>query len=209
MCVSRSTVSIFPVSFNKSSVLPKELQKRMLGELNKRLDLDLDAILESPKLRLELSPAELDKKLLDFYTKVSDGPSGDILRMIGGGTSVGRQDLYMKQQARKKRKGSADRFTFPDVFPDLEDIDERERTTTQWVKLALSRALPSKSKSSFSFAEKKATSLRAKNQDSTKMSFGFPSLCRSYQPITTAQTIRFGSTPAMRPPRSTTSSLLI
>ena len=204
MCNSLTSI-ISPFAFLYSfPVLPKELQKRMLAELNKRLDLDIDAILESPKLRLQLSPAELDKQLLDFYTKASQGPSGDILRVIGGGANVGRQNLYLKQQARKQRK-SSDFFTFPDVFADLEDTDERERTTTQWVKLALSRALPPKS--SPSFTKKKATSLSAKNQDSTKMSFSYPSFCRSYQPITTAKTVRFGS--YMRPPRSTTLSLLI
>jgi hypothetical protein len=178
----------------------------MLTELNRRLDLDIDAILESPKLRLQLSPAELDKQLLDFYTKASQGPSGDILRVIGGGANVGRQDLYMKRQARKQKKGS-DLFTLPGVFADSEDTDERERTTTQWVKLALSRTLPQKSTPSFT--NKKTTSLSAKNKDSMEMSL-CPSFhtCR-YQPITTAKSVRFGSTPAMRPPRSTTLSLLI
>lgn len=189
-----------------STVLPRELQKRMISELDKRLDLDLDEILESPKLRLQLSPAELDKQLLDLYTKASQGPSGDVLRVIGGGANVGRQNLYMKQKAQKESRKGRDFFTLP-VFADLEDIDDRERTTTQWVKLALNRSLP---KNSPSFTKKQMTSLRAKNKDSTKMSFSCPSVRKSsYQPMHAVKTVRFGSFPAMRPPRSTTLSLLI
>jgi len=177
----------------------------MISELDKSLNLDLDEILESPKLRLQLSPAELDRQLLDLYTKVSQGQSGDVFRVIGGGANVGRQNLYMKQQAQKQSPKGMDFFTLP-VF-DLEDTDERERTTTQWVKLALSRTLP---KNSPSFTKKQETSLRAKNKDSTKMSFSCPSFYKSnYQPMNTMKTVRFGSTPATRPPRSTTLSLLI
>ena len=47
-----------------------------MTELNKKLDLDIDDILESPKLRLNLSPAELDNQLLDLYKWVADGPRG-------------------------------------------------------------------------------------------------------------------------------------
>lgn len=187
------------------SVLPKELQKRMVSELDKRLDLDIDEILESPKLRIQLSPAELDKQLLDFYAKVSEGQSGDIFRVIGGGVNVGRQNFYMKQQARKKSGKALDLFSLP-AFADLDELDDRERTTTQWVKLALNRTLP---KYNTSFAKKQATSLRAKNKDSTKMSLSCPSRKSYYQPPNPFKTFRFGSTPAMRPPRSTTLSLLI
>ena len=180
----------------------------MITELDKRLDLDLDEVLESPKLRLQLSPAELDKQLLDLYAKISEGPSGDIFRLLGGGSSVGRQNLYMKRQARKQSKNGLDLFSLP-VFAELEDIDDRERTTAQWVKLALNRKLP---KNSPSFAKRQASSLRAKNQDSTKMFLAYPSFARksSYQPINAVKTVRFGSAPTMtRPPRSTTLSLLI
>lgn len=178
----------------------------MITEVDKRLDLDLDEILESPKLRIQLSPAELDKQLLDLYTKVSQGQSGDVFRVIGGGASVGRQNLYMKQQARKEAGKGLDLFTLP-VFADLDDIDAGERTTTQWIKLALSRTRP---KGNSSFAKKQATSLSAKNKDSTKMSLECPWFRTSYhRPLSSVKTIRFGSRPAMRPPRSTTLSLLI
>lgn len=85
----------------KSDVLPKELQQRLIAELDKRLDVDLDELLDSPKLRVKLSPAKLDKLLLDLYDGVTKGPSGDVFRVIGGGSSVGRQHLYLKQQAAK------------------------------------------------------------------------------------------------------------
>jgi digalactosyldiacylglycerol synthase len=190
----------------QSNVLPKELQKRMTTELDKRLDLDLDEVLESPKLKLQLSPAELDKQLLDLYTKISEGPSGDVFRVIGGGANVGRQNLYMKQQARNQSKNGLDRFSLP-MFAELEDIDDRERTTAQWVKLALNRALP---KNSPSFAKRQASSLRVMNRDSTKMFLAYPSFARKsfYEPINAVKTVRFGSTPP-RPPRSISLSLLI
>ena len=87
----------------QSNVLPKELQQRLVKELNKRLDLDVDTLLGSPKLRLQLSPAELDKRLLEFYNTVSESSSGDVLRVIGGGNNVGRQNYYLKQQAQKSK----------------------------------------------------------------------------------------------------------
>merc|ERR1712085_199584 len=49
----------------KSNVLPKELQQRLITELDKRLDVDLDELLSSPKLRVNISPAKLDKRLLE------------------------------------------------------------------------------------------------------------------------------------------------
>mmetsp|Transcript_21688 Transcript_21688/g.45249 ORF Transcript_21688/g.45249 Transcript_21688/m.45249 type:complete len:118 (+) Transcript_21688:1870-2223(+) len=59
-------------------------------------------LLREPELRLQLSPAELDKKLLEIYDNVSRSPGGDILRIIGGGTDVGTQNFYT---ARKKLIG--------------------------------------------------------------------------------------------------------
>jgi len=85
----------------KSNVLPKELQHRLITELDKRLDVDLDELLSSPKLRVKLSPAKLDKRLLELYDSVIEGPRGDVFRVIGGGATVGRQNLYLKQQQSK------------------------------------------------------------------------------------------------------------
>lgn len=95
----------------ESNVLPKDLQHRVVSELDKKLDIDLDTVLASPKLRLKLSAAELDKQLLELYNKVSQSPSGDVLRVVGGGTDVGKQNLYLRQQAMRgqKRKPSRDR----------------------------------------------------------------------------------------------------
>ena len=86
---------------SNSKVLPKPLQQRLTAELDKRLDVDLDELLSSPKLRVKLSPAKLDKLLTDLYDSVVQGPSGDVFRVIGGGSNVGRQNLYMKQREGK------------------------------------------------------------------------------------------------------------
>lgn len=188
----------------------------MIAELDKRLELDIDAIMESPKLRLQLSPAELDNQLLELYNKVSQGPGGDVVRVIGGGTNVGMQNLYMKRQARKKAQQNdpdgADSdwpFSLP-VFSDGDEVEEKERTTTQWVKLALRRNLPPVKNTSFlPKVKQKASGLRAKNEDSTKMCIRFSSSSRpSHPPLTGGKTVRFGSTP-MLPPPSTKTSLLI
>jgi hypothetical protein len=113
-----------------------------VSELNKRLELDIDEILTSPKLRLQLSPAELDKSLLELYDKISQGTSGDLLRVIGGGGAVGMQNLYIKRQATKKRM----RQEIPaiDPFPQVEitETTETDRTATQWVQWAMRKNIP-------------------------------------------------------------------
>lgn len=123
----------------QSNVLPKELQQRLVKELDKRLDLDVDTLLGSPKLRLQLSPAELDKRLLEFYNTVSESPSGDVLRVIGGGNNVGRQNYYLKQQALKK-KYNKESSQVPPQFIQDEGIGER-LTVTKSIKKALERNL--------------------------------------------------------------------
>lgn len=187
----------------------------MITELEKRLDLDIDVILESPKLRLQLSPAELDKQLLELYNKVSQSQGGDVIRVLGGGTNVGMQNLYMKRQARRQGQQMSEEdidfdwlFLLP-RFSEVDDDEDKERTTTQWVKLALRRSLPAAKTTSFLQRTKKAPALRAKNEDSTKMCIGLPlSFRSSYPPLTAMKTIRLGSTP-MKPPLSTKTSLLI
>lgn len=89
------------------SVLPNGLKQRLANELGKRLDLDIEKILDSPKLELQLSPAELDKRLLELYENVAGGPGGDLLRVIGGGNDVAFQTLYIKRNAAKERKKNA------------------------------------------------------------------------------------------------------
>ena len=69
--------------------------------------------MSQPELRLQLSPAELDKSLLELYNQVSVSPGGDILRVIGGGTDVGRQNQYIQQ---KTQGGEVDRPRFEQRF---------------------------------------------------------------------------------------------
>jgi hypothetical protein len=71
--------------------------------LDKRLDLDIDEILDTPKLRIKLSPAELDKQLLELYDTISESPGGDVLRILGGGGQIGLQNLYLKRHAERER----------------------------------------------------------------------------------------------------------
>lgn len=117
-----------------SNVLPKDLQHRVVNELEKKLDLDLDKVLASPKLRLKLSAAELDKQLLELYNKVSQSPSGDVLRVVGGGTDVGKQNLYLKQQARKGKGRSSSKNIF-----EARDIYQEEDGAAGLVRLTLAQ----------------------------------------------------------------------
>ena len=109
-----------------------------MNELDKRLDLDIDFILQSTKLRLQLSPAELDKQLLELYKNVADGPSGDVLRIIGGGADVAMQDQYVKG----KTKSSTNPQSLFGPFDALGEDSEEERTASQWVNSVLKRNLP-------------------------------------------------------------------
>jgi hypothetical protein len=121
------------------------MKQILVTELEKRLELDIDRILESPKLRLQLSPAELDKQLLDLYKKVADGPSGDIFRIIGGGKEVALQDFYLKKRASRGRSRNprlADKITFGPFEPLGDESDGSGRTVSQLVNTALRRNLP-------------------------------------------------------------------
>jgi hypothetical protein len=126
-------------------VLPKGLRDVFIKELDRRLDLDFDELLTSPKLEVKLSPAELDKQLLDLFESMSKGQSGDLLRVIaGGGNDVALQHRYMKRQARKQLSAAnALNFTAP-FFADssFENTDENSRTASQWVRWAMRRNLP-------------------------------------------------------------------
>jgi hypothetical protein len=70
-----------------------------------------------PKLRLKLSPAELDESLLELYDKISEIPSGDVLRLISGGGGIALQNLYMIRQAQKEEGLSE---TLPYFLDDVE-----------------------------------------------------------------------------------------
>ena len=127
------------------TVLPARVKQRLTSELGKRLDLDIDKILESPKLEVQLSPAELDRRLLELYESVAGSPGGDLLRVISGGSAVAFQQMYIKRnEARKRRKNRTGRnVVFGPFYGD--DRDDNARTTSQWVQRALRRNLPQKS----------------------------------------------------------------
>ena len=115
-----------------------------MAELDRRLDLDLDELLTSPKLRLKLSPAELDKALLEFYDRASESPGGDLLRLIGGGGQVGLQNLYIRRQAERDRWEKMKQGIPPELFPsftDFDGTDEKEGTASQLVRRSLRRNL--------------------------------------------------------------------
>mmetsp|Transcript_17511 Transcript_17511/g.33197 ORF Transcript_17511/g.33197 Transcript_17511/m.33197 type:complete len:883 (+) Transcript_17511:1648-4296(+) len=145
----------------QSNVLPADLQNRMLTELDKRLDLDLDELLSSPKLRVQLSPAELDKQLLDLYKAVSENPGADLLRTVMGGANVGRQSLYLKQQAQKAKARSRSENGEQTVFPQfLEDVGlSGDGTATKWIKRTLRRNL--QQNASYTFLPDKSSSLKS------------------------------------------------
>ena len=125
-------------------MLPKGVRDVVVKELNRRLDLDIDELLNSPKLELKLSPAELDKQCLELFESVSSGPGGDILRIIGGGNDVALQYRYMKRQARKQLKAAnALNFTLPFfVGGSVDNTDENSRSASQWVRWTMRRNLP-------------------------------------------------------------------
>jgi digalactosyldiacylglycerol synthase len=131
----------------QSRVLPLELQEKMLGELDKRLDLDVDELLGSPKLKIQLSPAELDRQLLDLYNTISENPGADIFRTVMGGANVGRQNMYIREQMRKESKARAlqERRSGNTVIPQfLDDVGGGDtRSATKWVKKALRRNMQS------------------------------------------------------------------
>ena len=115
-------------------MLPQRTKEQLIAELDKRLNVDLDDLLSSPKLRVKLSPAKLDKLLLELYDGVIQGESGDIFRVIGGGANVGRQNRYVKQQTRLAKN---------QMKQDLAaDIAPHALTPTSLVKRALRRNLP-------------------------------------------------------------------
>jgi len=151
---------------SKTNVLPKELQQRLVTELDKRLDFNLDELLSSPKLRVKLSPAKLDKLLLELYDGVTEGPSGDVFRVIGGGSNVGRQNQYLKQQQLKGE--------YQEV-KSLSDIDGDDSTPTSLVKKALNRNFPSKLRNrtaSMSIESTNGEQAKQRNQkEAPKMSF--------------------------------------
>lgn len=115
-----------------------------MRDLKKRLDLDIDGLLNSPKLKMQLSPAELDKQLLGLYNSVVEGPSGDLLRIIGGGNDVALQHRYMKRKSLKDLKEARLKNATAPFYVDNSsaNTDEQARTTSQWVQWTMRKNLP-------------------------------------------------------------------
>lgn len=160
--------------FLSIQVLPNRVKQSLVNELDKRLDLDIDFILQSPKLRLQLSPAELDKKLLELYKSVADGPRGDVLRIIGGGNDVALQDLYVKTKGRESRLDPVSGG----------DPEEKERTTSQWVNSVLKRNLP---KTEVGTVQRGDGTDRKDKSDKMKMCLT-SGPCRSFTHVSSCQT---------------------
>jgi len=108
-----------------SDVLPEPLAVRVTAELDKRLDLDLDALLEnsSPKLKLGLSPGKLDEELLEFWNNFSQGKSADIKRIFLGGEDIAYQHKYtQKGKMEQKRSPFYDWSNPSDDFSPVERV---------------------------------------------------------------------------------------
>ena len=183
------------------AVLPQSLKTRLVSELDKRLDIDIDELLESPKLRVKLSPAELDQSLLKLYDAVSAGPGGDILRVIGGGGSVGLQNFYMRRHAERERwQRMKDGRGFEDLFPKYVDDDsafEEGRTASQLVRWSLKKNVPR-----IDDARKKSVKEKRKTNH--------PSMCFQYPSHSATPSRSLQTWTGFRPPaRSCKFSLLI
>jgi len=115
------------------------MRESLVKELDKRLDLDIDKFLTSPKLEVKLSPAELDKRCIELYESFAKGPSGDLLRAIGGGNEVAMQHRYMKRQALKQLQASrGTNATIPFFFNYNESVEEGT-TASQLVRWTMRR----------------------------------------------------------------------
>jgi len=155
-----------------------------VAELGKRLDIDIEEVLSSPKLKFQLSPAELDSSLLELYEVVSDSPGGDLLRLIGGGGALALQNLYLRRQAERDHMKYG---WLPDVFPSLVDEvdDDKESGPLKRIRAAMRKNLPHNkgSRSPFSatssIRKPMSSSSRQGKDTSLKM---FPQRSMNYQP---------------------------
>ena len=119
------------------------MRESLIKELDKRLDLDIDKLLTSPTLEVKLSPAALDKQCIELYEYIAAGPSGDVLRIIGGGQEVAMQHRYMKRQALKQLQADRARnVTTPFFFNIMNNTAEKEGSASQQVRWTMRRNLP-------------------------------------------------------------------
>jgi hypothetical protein len=158
-----------------------------VAELDKRLDLNIDEFLDSPKLRLKLSPAELDKSLLELYDNMSESPGGDILRLVGGGGFIAMQNLYMRRHAerdrwRKLREGVA-LDIFPTYVDDVDAVDDKDKSVTQMIRRSLKRNIPPLQRDAPDRVSGFDTSLD-KSQNTPTMCYGHAQAQRSFGIVT-------------------------
>lgn len=191
-------------------MLPNGVKERLVQELDKRLDLDIDNVIASPKLRLQLSPAELDKRLLELYKFIQTGPRGDVLRIIGGGQEVALQDFYIKTHTR--REGSRSTLNQSSSFGPFETLgdesDTGKLTASQWVNLALRKNLPNSSSSNLRSDQKGQQARSAPRPKNQKMEMALS--CSSTQTCrypTITPRIPFTTANHFCPPRKSSSSL--
>lgn len=149
-----------------------------MAELDSRFDLDIDEFLESPKLRLKLSPAELDKSLLELYDTVSESPGGDILRLIGGGGVIAMQNLYMRRRAEKDRWRKLKEGVALDIFPtyvdeyDDDSEEDKNGTVTQLIRRSLRRNIPRIGGQTTALRVKSTDTSLDKNKNTPSMCYG-------------------------------------
>jgi hypothetical protein len=125
-----------------NKVLPNTVRERLLHDLNKRFDFDIDEMLESPKLKFKVSPAELDHALRELHDKISESPGGDVLRLIGGGGVIALQNLYLRRQEEKRRK-KRNFFSEASLATADEDVEKGDnRTATQRIRWAMTNNIP-------------------------------------------------------------------
>lgn len=122
----------------QSKVFPKSIEQKIVVELDKRLDLDLDEILNSPKLRFKLSPAELDAQLLDMYISLTQGPGSDAIRSILGGEYVLKQNLKSRKQSNLHLQNSPK----PILNPESDLSTEKDLIPQKLVEKTLQRNFP-------------------------------------------------------------------
>ena len=122
----------------ESKVFPKSIEQRIVSELEKRLELDLDELVNSPRVRLQLSPAELDAQLLELYNSLSQGPGGEAIRSILGGEYNSKQNLKIKRTPINPKPIFSPQSDFFEEFS-----GQNEFVPEEWVKKTLKKNFPS------------------------------------------------------------------
>lgn len=112
--------------------------------------------------------------MLELYDTISEGPGGDILRVIGGGGPIGLQNLYMRRRVEKDRWRRLRHGGNLEIFPTYSVLDEngepKRTSASDLVRKSLRRNIPDLR------PKNKAFGLPAQESDrpneAPKMSFG-------------------------------------